>query len=80
MAHGKVTSVLKSFIDVNNFEERLLKRSKILGYDFFIQSFVHNVPLYEAGGNEISFVAKCYQSMRKSETPHKLKLIVADDR
>jgi hypothetical protein len=67
MAHSDDLTVLKSVILANSRLKLLL-----LGY-------VHYGSLYEAVGNKIAIAARCYRSMRKSETPHKSKMIVADN-
>jgi hypothetical protein len=46
---------------------------------FVILGCVRNGSLYEADGNGTAIAAKCYRSMRKSETQLKSQLIVTDN-
>ena len=69
-------SVLPESFGIDFFgDEALSKRSKERGYCFSHEGYVHRITLH-AEHTEVSAKARCYRSMRKSETPHTLNLII----
>ena len=56
----------------------LTKRSKERGYLFFSQGYVHETVIYKNNDSDVVEIkAKCYRSMRKSQPPHKINLIIS---
>ena len=57
--------------------EAITKREKERGYSYFSQGYIHL--LFRGGEQEISIQARCFRSMRKSEAPHMLNMVVSED-
>ena len=50
------------------------------GVNFFIEGYLHNVLVkYHRESKTFYFRARCYRSLRKSESPHKIKLAIATE-
>ncbi|XP_033646503.1 uncharacterized protein LOC117305734 [Asterias rubens] len=48
------------------------------GYLFFSQGYVHETVIYKNNDSDVVEIkAKCYRSMRKSQPPHKINLIIS---
>lgn len=67
-----------SDISIEYFQDAdLSKRAKERGYNFFTNGYVHGLKLVKTSTETMIDVgAKCYRSMRKSETPHIINLTI----
>ena len=58
--------------------EAITKRGKERGYSYFSQGYIHHI-FIGGGKQEIFIQAGCLRSMRKSEAPHMLNMVVSED-
>ena len=67
--------VLPNAVDLHLFgKEKLSKRGKVRGYNFFKNGYVHKVEFEVLKDSQVAVQAKCFRSMRKSDPPHSLNV------
>ena len=75
MTISRRVDVLPKAVDLNLFgEEKLSKRGKVRGYNFFKNGYVHKVEFEVLKDCQVAVQAKCFRSMRKSDLPHSLNV------
>ena len=62
-------SVAVSFLP--NFKD-ISKKALNRGYIYFSESYIHDIKVCGESCGNVSVEAKCWRSLRKNETPHKL--------
>ncbi|XP_038064883.1 uncharacterized protein LOC119735247 [Patiria miniata] len=72
--------ILPKAVDLNSFgKEQISKRSRVRGYNFFKNGYVHKIALELLKEGEVAVQGKCFRSMRKSDTPHSLNVCFGRD-
>lgn len=74
---GDLKLVLENF-SIASFNHAFSQKSLSKGLIYFQEGYIHNVTINKNKDNTVIISARCFRSMRKGETPHRLTVDLSD--
>lgn len=63
---------------IASFNHAFSEKSLSKGLIYFQEGYIHNVTINKNKDNTVIISARCFRSMRKGETPHRLTVDLSD--